>query len=308
MNIQTCFAPMESASAVDEISAAVATLVDQVKPSVVQVRSSRRGAGAGIIWRADGGILTNYHVVAASRGPLQVFLAEGRTLDARVVDHNAALDLALIEVTASDLPAAPIGDSTQLRVGELVFAIGHPLGQPYVVTAGIVSALGEIQVRGTNRTAQYLRSDVRLLPGNSGGPLINAQGAVVGINAMVFGGDLSVAIPSHVASNWVAGPPSRPVYLGVTIQPVELQTPAAAAQTATGLIVVGLQPGGPAERATLMVGDVLLDVDGTPVDDADTLLGILAQRSNGNTIRLNVLRGGSAQMLDAEVGIAEHPA
>lgn len=307
MSTQALFSAMHAQEATDEVSSEIVALIERIKPGIVQVRNGRRGAGAGSIWRADGSILTNYHVVAGNPRGIQVLLADGRALDARVVEHNAALDLALLSVAASDLPAVPVGDSTRLRVGELVFAVGHPWGQPWVVTAGIVSGLGEIPVRGSNQSAQYIRSDVRLLPGNSGGPLLNAQGAVVGINAMVFGGDLSVAIPSHVASNWVAGPPGRPVYLGVTVQPIEL--PAGSQnghrQQATGLMVVSIQPGGPAERARLMVGDVLLEVDGTPVDTADALVGVLAHRVNGGVIYLNILRGGITKAISAAVGTAE---
>ncbi len=204
------------------ISAAASAMVERVRPSVVLVRSGGRGAGAGVIWRSDGGIITNAHVVAHTRGEVQVILADGRELTGKVVNSNPTLDLALLEVDAKDLPAALVADSSTLRVGELVFAVGHPWGQRDYVTAGIVSGLGNIGVPHTGRTAQYIRSDVHLAPGNSGGPLLNARGEVVGINAMVFGGDMGVAIPSHVATAWVAGPPSRRVYLGVGVRPVEL--------------------------------------------------------------------------------------
>ncbi len=182
-------------------SARLAQLVDRARPCVVQVRSGWRGAGAGIIWGTDGHILTNYHVIAAGQrgAATQVLLADGRTFAAQVVDHNSALDLALLQIAAQDLPVLPIGDSTRLRVGELVFAIGHPWGQTNIVTGGIVSGLGAIALRDTRHQTPYIQSDVRLAPGNSGGPLLNVAGEVVGINAMIAGGDLSVAIPIHVA-------------------------------------------------------------------------------------------------------------
>src|SRR4029079_5840376 len=156
----------------DTISPAISDLVDRVRPSVVQVRSGGRGNGTGFIWRSNGAILTNDHVVAHANGRIEVLLNDGRTLSATVGARNADLDLALLEVAAEDLPAAAVGDSAQLRVGELVFAVGHPWGQPWVVTAGIVSGLGEVPVRGdagaaNERMAQYIRSDVRLAPGNS---------------------------------------------------------------------------------------------------------------------------------------------
>ena len=146
----------------------------------------------GIVWKREGLILTNNHVVAQAQRMVKVTLTDGRELSARVLARNPKLDLALLETEARDLPDAVFGDSARLRVGELVLAIGHPWGQPWVVTAGIISALGEVEM-SKNRYASYIRSDVRLAPGNSGGPLLNANAEVVGINAMIFGGDLAVA-------------------------------------------------------------------------------------------------------------------
>lgn len=209
-------------------SHAMAAMIDQAKASVVQVQSGRRGIGTGVIWHswADRtAIVTNAHVVVGvtqhvarhnGQTSLRVVAADGRTFDAEVLASNSQLDLALLGVAAGRLPSARIGDSTRLRVGEIVFAIGNPWGQVGVVTAGIISGLGRMPVQGVSgvsRTAQYIRSDVLLAPGNSGGPLLNAAGAVVGINAMIFGGDLSVAIPSHVVGQvvkaWIDGEPDR---------------------------------------------------------------------------------------------------
>lgn len=209
-------------------SHAMAAMIDQAKASVVQVHSGRRGIGTGVIWHswADRtAIVTNAHVVVGvtqhvarhnGQTSLRVVAADGRTFDAEVLASNPQLDLALLGVAAGRLPSAQIGDSTRLRVGEIVFAIGNPWGQVGVVTAGIISGLGRMPVQGVSgvsRTAQYIRSDVLLAPGNSGGPLLNAAGAVVGINAMIFGGDLSVAIPSHVVGQvvkaWIDGEPDR---------------------------------------------------------------------------------------------------
>ncbi len=294
-------------------STELASMIDRVKPGVVQVRCGQRGAGAGIVWRADGGILTNDHVIAAGerfggRASIQVHLADGRTFDARVVNRNQSLDLAMLEIPASDLPALPVGDSTRLRVGELVLAIGHPWGQRDIVTAGIISGLGSVPVQGSRQSVRYIRSDVRLAPGNSGGPLLDAHGTVMGINAMIFGGDLSVAIPSHIATEWVAGPPGRPVFLGVQVQPVRLgDVPALRnrAAYAAGMLIVGIEAGGPADRAAMLVGDVVLDVEGQPVPDAETLLGSLAERSAQGQMRLQVLRGGTIQTVQVDMARSE---
>jgi serine protease Do len=283
------------------LSEAAIELVEHIKPSIVQVRRDEHGGAAGFIWRSDGAILTNHHVVAGDRGKISVLLTDGREFEARIVNQNAGLDLALLQIDAEDLPAAPVADSSQLRIGELVFAVGHPWGHPYVVTAGIVSALGTISPPGSRRTAQYIRSDVRLAPGNSGGPMLDAHGAVVGINAMIFGGDLAVAIPSHVATTWVAGQPSNPVRLGVQIVPVELAAamqhgPLAGREAA--LLIGSVDPDGAAGRASVLPGDLLLSVDGQAVADTDTLLDTLAASAARGTIRLEVLRGGALVGLD----------
>ncbi|GAB4217337.1 MAG: hypothetical protein OHK0022_59470 [Roseiflexaceae bacterium] len=287
----------------DLISPALTAMIARVRPSVVQVRSGKRGAGAGVIWQADGGILTNDHVIAASRGEVQVDLPGGRSLHARVAARNPALDLALLRVDQGDLPAAPLGDSTGLRVGELVFAIGHPWGQRDVVTAGIVSGTGEVATMGGQRSAQYIRSDVRLAPGNSGGPLLNTRGEVVGINAMIFGGDLSVAIPSHVAAEWLrAGLATDRPRLGVQIQPAELPEAARQGDLAgrnIGLLVVGVIPGGAAERAGLLIGDLLLAAGANPLDSSNALLQALAQ--SGPTLALRLLRGGTITGVDVRL-------
>ena len=187
------------------------------------------------------------------------------------MDSDPTLDLALLKVPADHLTAIPVADSTKLRVGELVFAIGHPWGQRGVVTAGIVSALSKVKMRNSNRQLEYIKSDVRLAPGNSGGPLLNAQGQVIGINAMIMGGDLSVAIPSTVVSTWIAQLPQARITLGVQIQPTELPTDIRqllANEQTLGLLVVGIIAGGLAEHANLLVGDVLIDIESTALSDA----------------------------------------
>ena len=296
-----------SPGASDAVSNEIARMLERIAPSVVEVRREGRGGGAGFVWRADGAVLTNYHVVAGRGGEISVHLPDGRNFPAYVTSENPALDLALLKVDATDLPAVLVDDSSKLRVGELVFAVGHPWGHRNVVTAGIVSGLGEVGMPGSEHKAQFVRSDVRVAPGNSGGPLLNAQGAVVGITAMIFGGDMTVAIPSKVAIDWVAGLPSRRVYLGVGIRPVELplSTPQKGRQArAAGLLVVGLDNNGPAQRAGVLVGDVMLAAGGKPVVDGDTLLDVLAQVANNgdsNDLELHIMRGGSIRTLQVSL-------
>jgi serine protease Do len=281
----------------------MAAMIEEAKASVVQVQSGGRGIGTGVIWRSDATrceIVTNAHVVAGSerrsgRGAIKVVTADNREFDATVTATNAQLDLAMLRVEAGNLPVAKVEDSSRLRVGELVFAIGNPWGQVGVVTSGIVSGTGSIQIQGTNRTAQYIRSDVLLAPGNSGGPLLSAEGAVVGINAMIFGGDLSVAIPSHVASEWIAGSPDNPVRLGIGVQAVRLPS------QKQGLLVVDIQPDGAAAKS-LLVGDVVLGVAGEAVDDPDRFIGAITRNARQRgVVPLNVMRGGALQDVDVQV-------
>jgi serine protease Do len=290
------------------ISAASAEMIGGAHESVVQVRSRVRGAGAGVIWDAEGLVLTNHHVVAGGRrgSRVQVVVHDGRIFDAEVVKRGRELDLALlrIEEAPGDLPAAPVGDSGALRVGQLVYAIGHPWGRLGAVTAGIVSGLDV--VRGGK--ARYVQSDVALAPGNSGGPLLNARGEVVGINAMIFG-RLALSIPSNTASAWLAGERERHTRLGVRVLPVELpaflrHANREAAQR--GLVIAAVEGGSPAERAGLLVGDVLLGVaDGTS-DGVEALLDAMARA--GDAVRLRVMRGGKISFVSVNPDAPGHAA
>ena len=295
----------------DAFSSDLGQIIERIQPSVVQVRRGDRGAGTGVIWHEDGSIITNHHVVANAGTNLQVELQDGRVLNAYVVDSDPTLDVAMLKVTADNLKAAPAGDSSKLRVGELVFAIGNPWGQRGVVTAGIVSVLGKVKVRNSNRTREYIASDVRLAPGNSGGPLLNAQGKVVGINAMIMGGDLSVAIPSNVVNAWAAQLPQTGISLGVQVQPAGL--PASIRQALAhgqtqGLLVVGIIPGSLAEHAGLLVGDILIDIAGKPINDVTTLRATLTANSSQDTVRLRVLRAGALVNVDVALTAQERNA
>jgi serine protease Do len=228
-----------------------------------------------------------------------VILHDGRTFDAEVVKRGRELDLALLRIKAGpgDLPVAAIGDSEKLRVGELVYAIGHPWGRLGAVTAGIVSGLGA--VRGPGGRARYVQSDIALAPGNSGGPLLNARGEVVGINAMIFG-NLALSIPSSAASAWVAGAGWRRPRLGVAVLPAELPDSLRGADDEVGLIVAAVEGGSPAERAGLLVGDVLLGVADEPLEGSESLLDALARA--GDYVRLRVMRGGKISFVDVNLG------
>jgi serine protease Do len=287
--------------------AEVAAMIEGVLPGVVQVRSGRnprRGAGAGFLWSPDGSVVTNYHVIAGSRRKAEVVLTDDRSFDAEVVGSSRRLDLAMLQLRnapAEDLPTPPVGDSDTLRVGELVFAVGHPWGRRGAVTAGIVSGLGT--VGGRFGRTRYLQSDAYLAPGNSGGPLVNARGEVVGVNAMISGG-LALAIPSNTAGAWASGGirSLRHPRLGVRMQeavlPASLQDPTG---QEVGLVIAGVNPRSLAARAGLLVGDVLLGMASVPVEDVPSLRGALVRAASaGDTICLRVIRGGEMREIEVD--------
>ncbi|HSF82715.1 MAG TPA: trypsin-like peptidase domain-containing protein [Anaerolineales bacterium] len=179
-----------------------AQVIQPIQRSLVMVHNVRRGAGAGIAWRLGGYLITNYHVIAHGRDH-HATLPGGQELPVRLIAQEPEIDLALLQVEAAELPPALVADSRGLQVGQLVMAVGHPWGQRGVVTSGIISGLGTIHTRGQRGSVPVIRSDVVLAPGNSGGPLVNAVGGVIGINTMIIGGDLGVAIPSHLVDAFV---------------------------------------------------------------------------------------------------------
>jgi len=276
-----------------QLGAATAELVEQVRVGVAEVRTRGGGAGAGTIWRRDGTIVTNHHVVP--RDEAHVTLADGRSFAGAVVARDPRNDLAVVKVTATDLPAVTIGDARKLRVGELVLAVGHPFGLRGAATIGVVSSPHE---PGEPRQSRELvRADVLLGPGNSGGPLTDARGRVVGINAMVTGG-LALAVPSHVAERLLAnrGSPAHG-RLGLGIRDVQL-SPAMTARvprgSGHGALVVAVAEGSAAEHGGLMLGDVLFAVNGRPLGGGQGLLEALASHTGG-VLRLGLLRGGVAR-------------
>jgi serine protease Do len=275
-----------------------AQMIERAQRSVVQVRSGGRGIGAGVIWDPDGLVMTNHHVVAGGRRNIAVALHDGRTFDAEVVKGSGSLDLALLRLSgeARNLPVAPVGDSDGLRVGELVYAIGHPWGSVGAVSAGIVSGVGEVRGRGRGSSARYVRSDVTLAPGNSGGPLLNARGEVVAINAMVFG-RMALSIPGNVAGAWAAA--ERRPRLGIGVLPVEVPSSLRRKAGASGLVIAAVEDGGVADRAGLLVGDVLLAMADEPLDGAETLLEALARADDA--VELRIMRGGRIVVMNVSL-------
>jgi len=301
--------PQETQSAFplpDVFSEALNELFTRVQPSIVQVRTEGRGGGTGVIWHKDGRIITNNHVVPADDAQVEISLFDGRKFQAQVLQRNPGIDLALLKITGEQFLALPFADSTKLRIGEWVFAIGHPWGQRWVITAGIAGTTSTVQLRDGS-SMQYIKSDVGLAPGNSGGPLLNADGDVVGINAMIFGGDLSVSIPSSVVNAWLADLPKGRVALGIEVIAVELPDEVSKQlQPArnTGLLETGT-PARETHFNDLFIGDILLAVAGKPVREASTLRQLLNQGKKGETASLTILRGGKIVTVDVATQIVE---
>ena len=187
-------------STLEQLSNSMADLVSQVRASLVEVHDGRRSAGAGSIWHSDGLIITNAHVVRSDG--LRVTLPDRRELAARVLARDDRLDLAALAVDAADLPTMEIGDSKQLQPGQIVLAMGHPWGVAGAVTSGVLIGTGASRDGGPD-DREWLITSLRLRPGNSGGPMFDVHGRLVGVSTMITGPDIAMAVPVHVAKRFL---------------------------------------------------------------------------------------------------------
>lgn len=297
MLAENLFAPPALGFALQESSQALSLLIEASKKSVVQIQSAGRGGGTGVIWN-NNRIVTNHHVVVGSR-QIEAKLIDGRVLPAKLLASDPNVDLALLSV--DDIGLAPIekGDSQALRVGELVIAIGHPWGQPWVATAGVISSTEPFETAAG--TLHCIRSDLRLAPGNSGGPMLNSRGQLVGINALIMGGDLSVAIASHVLDDWIKRLQQGRARLGVGVQAIALPEQ----PEGSGLLVLSVQHESLAAKHGLLVGDILLELGGVALQNSQTLQAQLQGRQAEERIELLVLRGGQRQQIALEFETVE---
>jgi serine protease Do len=257
-------------------------IAEQLRRSTVLVSPGGRGNGSGVIWSADGVIVTNAHVARASQMRIQLW--DGREFDAALVSRDTRRDLAELRIDAANLPAAAVADSSQVRPGELAIAIGNPLGFVGALTTGVIQAVGPLRLWGSE---PWVQADVRLAPGNSGGPLADARGRVIGINTMVAG-RLALAVPSNAVSNFLAAGPID-AWLGVIVAPVQVPRPGSRSK-AFGLVLLEVEPDGPAANASLLPGDILLGTDEKSFASLDDLSTSL-QGSGPRVLRLAFLRG-----------------
>jgi len=271
-------------------------VTERLRRVTVQVLIGGGSRGSGVIWNADGQVVTNAHVLRENR--IQVELWNGRKLDARVRRSDRRRDLAALQVDADGLSSAAVGDSDALRPGELAIAVGTPFGFIGAVSTGVIHSVGPISgfAAGT-----WVVSDVRLAPGNSGGPLANAQGQVIGVNTMIAGG-LALAIPSRSVAQYLARSAAGHAYLGVTARPVPMD----GVPGRIGMLVLEIDPQSAAQRASLLPGDLLVSVAGRPFRTAEDLQDAL-HSSPGGKLELEFRRGGSRQIRKVVAQVSAEP-
>jgi serine protease Do len=260
-------------------------VTERLRRVTVQVFAGRGSRGSGVLWSGDGRVVTNAHVVEGSH--VRVELWNGRRIEARVRKTDRRRDLAELHVDADGLASAVEGDSDALRPGELVIAVGSPYGFIGAVSTGVIHSVGEL---GGFAGRPWVVSDVRLAPGNSGGPLANAWGQVVGLNTMIAEG-LALAIPSSLVGRFLARTANGQAHLGVTVRPVSLAKGAGQ----VGFLVLEIVPQSPAEKASLLPGDLLVGAGGRAFRSADALEDALHSSPDGR-LEIEFRRGAGDQI------------
>jgi S1-C subfamily serine protease len=293
--------------ALTDLSTALAAAVETAGASVVRVEARRRMPASGIVWSADGLIVTAHHVVEQD-DDIGIGLPDGGSTAASLIGRDPSTDLALLRIQARGLRPAAWIDASALKVGHLALALGRP-GESIMATLGIVSALSkEWRTPSGGNLDTYLQSDVVMYPGFSGGPLVSAAGEVMGVNSSALLRGVSLAIPAatvrQVIETLLTHGRVRRGYLGVSAQVVRL--PAGLAQQIdqeTGLLLGSVEPGSPAEHAGLFMGDSIVALDGQPVRHLDDLLVLLSGERVGASVPVRIVRGG--QVMDVPVTIGE---
>ena len=290
----------------DAYSRAVVEAVEKVSPSVVHIqvtgrRSGREneGIGSGFIFAPDGFVLTNSHVVRGA-ARMDAVLMDGRRLAADLVGDDPDTDLAVVRLHDSGLPPARLGDSDHLKVGQMAIAIGNPLGFQYTVTAGVVSALGRsLRSQSGRLIDNIIQTDAALNPGNSGGPLISSRGDVIGVNtAIILGAQgLCFATPintaQYVVPRLIRDGRIRRGWLGIGGQNTKVPPHAAhvlGLRAESGVLVISVEPGSPAEKAGFQERDLLVELDGQPISSIDDLHRQLTEERIGKTAEIVVVR------------------
>lgn len=286
----------------------LASTVKTVEPSLVRVEARRRLPATGIVWSADGVIVTAHHVVERE-DKIKIGLADGQTVSATLVGRDPTTDLAVLRSEAKNLTAATWAsfDPQTIQVGHLVLALGRP-GKSAQATLGIISALGDKwRTPGGGHLDHYVQTDVVMYPGFSGGPLVSADGAVIGLNTSALLRGISLTIPNpnirQVVETLLAHGQIKRGYLGVSTQPVRLpENLRQQLNQETGLLLAGVEPNSPAEQGGLLLGDTIVAVETEPIRQHDDLLAALSGDRIGQAISVKVVRGGQIQELSVTVG------
>lgn len=293
------------ASVVEGISNELAGMVEAAGPAIVRVEGRRRLPASGIVWSDDGIVVTAHHVVERD-DRIGVGLADGKQVDAELVGRDPTTDLAVLRIEGAQPSSAMSAQEDDLSVGHLVLALGRP-GRTVQATLGIVSALGTSWRTAAGGTIdRYLQTDVVMYPGFSGGPLVDAEGKVLGLNTSALRG-VSLTIPNltidRVVESILSHGRVQRGYLGVGVQPVNL--PEAISKELgqdTGLILISVEPDSPAEAGGLTLGDTLLSVNGEPVRRLGDLLSLLSGELVGEQVLISILRGGAPGEQTVTVG------
>jgi serine protease Do len=266
------------------------SIAEQLRRSTVQVTAGKLGRGSGIIVSSSGAIITNAHVVRDS--PLSVQLWDGSSFPASLQARNVRRDLAVLKIGTVNLTPVTLSDSDKLRVGELVIAVGNPFGFMGAVTSGIVHAIG---CRPGLGPTKWIQAEVQLAPGNSGGPLADARGNVVGVNTMVADG-LGLAVPSNAVRRLLAGD-LQPAPLGVVLRPIGMR---ASGAPRLGLAILEVNKGSPAEYASLKPGDILTGIEGQALSSIDDLEQAL-EGSGERLLHLQFIRDDPSKLRSVTV-------
>lgn len=294
-------------SALSDLSQALALAVEGAGTAVVRVEARPRLPASGIVWSADGVIATANHVVEEEED-IKIGLGDGRTVAAKLAGRDPTTDIAVLRADATGLPVRNWADASTFKVGQFVLALARP-GRSVMATHGIIGGLGDSwRTPAGGRIDRYFQTDIVMYPGFSGGPLVDANGQLIGLNTSALLRQVSLTIPAATLQQVVQtlltkGKVSRG-YLGVGAQPVRLpENLARQLNQETGLLLVSVEPSGPADKAGIMLGDVLVAIAGQPVRHLDDLLAALGSDRIGTAVPVRLIRGG--QILDKNATVGE---
>ncbi len=293
------------ANVLTELSEALAQTVASTGPAVVRVEGRRRLPASGFVWSADGIIVTANHVVKKDN-KLVVGLQDGASLNAELVGRDSSTDLAVLKVDATGLEPAQ-RTSKDLSVGHMVLALGRP-GRTVQATLGIISALGDSWRTGMGgQIDRYLQTDVVMYPGFSGGPLVDSRGQVLGLNTSALLRGVSLTVPAATLERVVVALVThgrlQRGYLGVSTQPVRLpEAVKLMLDQETGLLVVSVEPGSPADEGGLVMGDAIVGLDGETIRHHDDLLALLSGERVGQKVPMQIVRGGEVRDITVKIG------